>query len=202
MGEITSIRANEDLKLIVRLIAGDEKAFDLLYHKYHVAIYRNIIKLVKNDAHAQDILQDVFFTLWDKRGTIDAQKPVANWLFVVSYNKSITHLRKTANACVLFDEMLSDVPDETYEPHISEEQLTFIEAAVNRLSPQKKRVFELCKIEQKTYEQVARELGISRHTVKEYLSDAVASLKLQVKNHIDERTLILLVILFIPFFKK
>jgi RNA polymerase sigma factor (sigma-70 family) len=202
MGEIKRVDEHEDKKLVVRLILGDDKAFDLLYHKYHVPIYRNILKLIKNDQHAQDLLQEVFFTLWDKRSQIDQNKPVANWLFVVSYNKSITHLKKTANACVVFEEILGDVSDETFDPFISEEKLTFIEEAVNRLSPQKRRVFELCKIERKTYEETAREMGISRYTVKEYLSEAVSSIKSQVKGHFDDRAVILLVILFIPFFKK
>ena len=202
MGEIKRIDEHEDKKLVVRLTLDDEKAFDLLYRKYHVAIYRNILKLVKNNEHAQDLLQEVFFTLWDKRSQIDPNRPIANWLFVVSHNKSITHLKKTANACVVFEEILGDVSDETFDPFISEEKLTFIEGAINRLSPQKKRVFELCKIEHKTYEQTAREMGISRYTVKEYLSEAVASIKSQVRGHFDDRILILLVTLFIPFLKK
>ncbi|MGY3214743.1 RNA polymerase sigma factor [Mucilaginibacter sp. HD30] len=202
MGEIKRIDEHEDKKLVVRLILDDEKAFDLLYRKYHVAIYRNILKLVKSNEHAQDLLQEVFFTLWDKRSQIDANKPVANWLFVVSYNKSITHIKKSANACVVFEEILADVSDETFDPFISEEKLTFIEEAVNRLSPQKRRVFELCKIEHKTYEETAKAMGISRYTVKEYLSQAIASIKSQVKCHFDDRAIILLVILFIPFLKK
>ena len=202
MGEIKRIDEHKDEKLVVRLIMGDEKAFDLLYHKYHVPIYRNILKLVKSEEAAKDILQEVFVCLWEKRNKIDVNKPVANWLFVVSYNKSITYIKKSANALVIFEEMIADVSEDTPEPFITEQKLAFIEAAINKLSPQKKRALELCKVERKTYEEAAREMGISRHTLKEYLTDALATLRLQVKDHFDERAVIILALLFLPFLKK
>ena len=65
MGEIKRIDEHEDKQLVARLIGGDEKAFDLLYHKFHVPVYRNILKLVKSDEPAKDILQEVFVGLWE-----------------------------------------------------------------------------------------------------------------------------------------
>jgi RNA polymerase sigma-70 factor (ECF subfamily) len=202
MGEIKRVDEHEDKKLVVRLILGDEKAFDLLYYKYHVPIYRNILKLVKNDETAKDILQEVFVSLWEKRNTIDIKQPVANWLFVVSYNKSICYIKKNAKALVIFDEVIADVSEDIPEPFITEEKLAFIEAAINKLSPQKKRALELCKIERKTYEEAAKEMGISRHTLKEYLTEALAALRLQVKKHFDERAVVSLALLFMSFLKK
>ncbi len=186
MGEMTNFSDYEDKKLVTRLKSGDQNAFDFLYRKYHVPLYRNIFKLLRHDENAQDILQDVFFCLWEKRDTINDEKPIANWLFVVSYNKSITFLKKTANHCVVFEEILSDVSDEKGDSQVSSDNLALIEEAVERLSPQKKKVFELCKINRKTYEEAAQELGISRYTVKEYLSEAVAGIKSHIKYSVDE----------------
>ena len=202
MGEIRRIDEHADKKLVVRLILGDEKAFDLLYHKYHVPIYRNILKLVKSDETAKDILQEVFVSLWEKRNTIDIKQPVANWLFVVSYNKSLSYIKKNANALVIFEEVIADISEDIPEPFITEEKLAFIEATINKLSPQKKRTLELCKIERKTYEEAAKEMGISRHTLKEYLTEALAALRLQVKKHFDERAVVSLALLFMSFLKK
>ncbi|PJJ83313.1 RNA polymerase sigma factor [Mucilaginibacter auburnensis] len=202
MGEIKRIVEQDDKQLVVRLILGDEKAFDLLYNKYHVSIYRNILKLVKSEDTAKDILQEVFVCLWEKRNKIDVNKPIANWLFVISYNKSISFLKKCANALVIFEDVIIDISADNAEPFITEEKLAFIEKTINRLSPQKKRVLELCKIERRTYEEAAKEMGISRHTVKEYLTDAVATLKFHVKNHFDDPAVVALVLLFMPFLKK
>ncbi len=202
MGEIKRIGEHEDKKLVVRLLLGDEKAFDLLYYKYHAPIYSNILKLVKSDEPAKDILQEVFVCLWEKRSTIDVGQPIANWLFVVSFNKSLNYIKKNANALVIFEEAIADISEDNTEPFITEEKLIFIEGIISKLSPQKKRVLELCKIERKTYEEAAKEMGISRHTVKEYLTEAIATLRLQGKKHFDERAIILLAILFMPFIKK
>lgn len=186
MGEITNFSDHEDKKLVIRLKSGDQHAFDFLYRKYHVPLYRNIFKLLRHDENAQDILQDVFFCLWEKRNTIDAEKPIANWLFVVSYNKSITFIKKTANTCLAFEEILSDVSEEKEDSQVSASNIALMEEAVKLLSPQKKKVFELCKINHKTYEEAAKELGISRYTVKEYLSEAVAGIKSHIKYSVDE----------------
>ena len=202
MGEITTFSVHEDKKLVIRLKSGDKNAFDLLYRKYHVPLYRNIFKMLKHDENAQDILQDVFVCLWEKRNTINAEKPIANWLFVVSYNKSITFLKKAANNCLVFEEIILDISDEQEDSQLSVDNIALIEEAIKQLSPQKKKVFELCKINHKTYDEAAEELGISRYTVKEYLSDAVKGIKSHIKYNIDDGNVILLVILTISFLKK
>ena len=56
-------------------------------------------------------------------------------------------------------------------------QINVLEKGIEQLSPQKRRVFDLCKLQRKTYEEAAQELNISKHTVKEYLSDAMNFLK-------------------------
>ena len=66
---------------------------------------------------------------------------------------------------------------------LTEEQLVVIEKAVDQLSPQKRKVFELCKIQRRTYEKAAEELHISKYTVKEYLSEAMISIKKYVGQH-------------------
>jgi RNA polymerase sigma-70 factor (ECF subfamily) len=62
-------------------------------------------------------------------------------------------------------------------------QISILEKAIEQLSPQKRRVFELCKLQRRTYAEVADELQISKHTVKEYLSGAVISIKNYVKQY-------------------
>jgi RNA polymerase sigma-70 factor (ECF subfamily) len=71
---------------------------------------------------------------------------------------------------------------------ISEEQYRLLEKAIEQLSPQKRRIINLCKLEGKTYEEAAAELNISRHTVKEYLSAAMASLNDYVRKHASHVT--------------
>lgn len=188
MRTITGATDNDDKKLVIRLQRDDQSAFDLLFYKYRAPLYRNILKLLKDEIVAQDILQDVFFSLWEKRSTLNPEKGVASWLFVTSYNKSISSLKQMAKAHLAYQQLITDWAESDTEPQITEHDFILLQEAISRLSPQKKKAFQLCKLDCKTYEEAAKEMGISRHTVKEYLSDAVASIKVYVERYAVEHS--------------
>jgi RNA polymerase sigma-70 factor (family 1) len=174
-----------DTELIIRLQLNEVEAFDTLYWRYHQAVYANILKLTKEKEATKDILQEVFIALWEKRSTIDVNQSISGWLFVVSYNKSITYLKKSLKDSV--NQELTEEIKPTEEPsfNIREVQFQLLEKAVEQLSPQKRKVFELCKLQGKTYHEAAKELNISKHTVKEYLSAAITNIKEYIKTHPD-----------------
>jgi len=183
---IMRVENYSDTELIVQLQKDDIKAYNQLYFKYHSAIYRNIFKLVKDAEETENILQEVFIALWINRLKLAADKPVANWLFVVSYNKSLTYLKKALKASITFTKIERDFPDaDEMDAFLKEARLQLITEACSSLSPQKRKVFDLCKIQGKTYEETALELNISKHTVKEYLSMAVKNVKEYVDQHPD-----------------
>jgi len=198
MRKITGATDNDDKKLVIRLQRDDQSAFDLLFYKYRTPLYRNIFKLLKDEIVAQDILQDVFFSLWEKRSTLNPEKSVASWLFVTSYNKSISSLKQMAKAHLAYQQLITEWAESDTEPQITEHDFILLQEAIRRLSPQKKKVFQLCKLDCKTYEEAAKEMGISRHTVKEYLSDAVASIKIHVERYaVEHSALVILGVLIL-----
>jgi len=174
-----------DKNLILGLHEDDVSAFDALYWKYHQPVFRNIIKLTRDPEAARDILQEVYSKLWEKRYEINEYQSVSGWLFVLSYNQSITYLRKTLRESVARNkiELLPPVSDDLDNLNLLESQYQLLQLAIEKLSPQKRKVFTLCKIEGKSYEQAAQELNISKHTVKEYLSLSLISIKEYVNNH-------------------
>jgi RNA polymerase sigma factor (sigma-70 family) len=174
-----------DTELFVLLKKDDEKAFYQIYLKYHSPLYKNIFKLLKDGNQAENILQEVFITLWEKRNILDPNHLVlSNWLFTVSYNKSLTFLKKSLREANCFKEFeIASQNNDDDELTLKEAQLKILDAALSRLSPQQKKVFELCKLNGKSYLEAAQELNISKHTVKEYLSIAVGSVKAYVKEH-------------------
>jgi RNA polymerase sigma-70 factor (family 1) len=164
----------DDIQPAVGVTRNDTAAFDALYHKYHNAVYANIFKLIKQQEAAEDVLQDVFTALWESRKKIDHEKSVGGWLFVVSYNKALKFLHKTVREKMgaLEETALIIAEDPDNERRRLEYKCGLINEAIERLPPQKKLVFTLCKLEGKTYKEAAREAGISTHTVKEYVSAA------------------------------
>ena len=163
-----------DVLLCVALATSDVKAFDALYQKYHPAVYANILKLVKDPQAAEDILQDTFGALWVNRLTINRDRSVSGWLFVVSYNKSLKFLASAVRARISSLQTLPfELADDNDGSGIETElRLSIIDEAIGKLPAQKRLAFTLCKLEGKTYEEAARILGISAHTVKEYLQAA------------------------------
>jgi len=172
-----------DSKLVVKMRAGDVSAFDSLYWRYYQVVYRNILKLTKDPLVSEDILQEVFIRLWEKRQDINYEQPVVNWIFVISFNLSIDFTRKKLREQELHRKLLVDSEAIPQNASVYEEYYQLLKRAIDQLSPQKQRIIKLCKLEGYTYEEAAAEMKISKHTVKEYLSAAMASLGEYMRQH-------------------
>jgi RNA polymerase sigma factor (sigma-70 family) len=178
------LKNNFDKECFVRLKQNDIDAFNALYAHYHSAIYCNVLKITHNLTVTEDIVQEVFITLWEKRHTLNPGQDIAGWLFVVSYNKAVTCLKRKLKEC-LIKTTVEQTDDYTLDDtnDLVDAQINMLEQAIQQLSPQKRKVFELCKLQHKTYEEAAKELMISKHTVKEYLACAILSIKDYIKQH-------------------
>jgi RNA polymerase sigma-70 factor (family 1) len=172
---------NEELSLLSQLAQGELSAFDKLYWHYERAVYKNIVQLVRDSALAEDILQEVFLSLWEKRDTVRQDVSIGGWLFVSSYNRSVNILKKKIREKAIAD-LIRDTygEDDPEAIRIREMRLQELDAAIESLSGQKRKVFDLCKLRGYTYEEAAKDLNISKHTVKEYLSDAIRQIKEQM----------------------
>ena len=183
----------------MRLQNDDKEAFNELYRKYHSAIYYNILKLTRDSILAEDIVQEVFITLWEKRYSLDSEKEISRWLFVISYNKSIDCLKRKLKESLAQTALQQDNENTTDTGNsLFNIRMNIIEKAIEQLSPQKKKVFELCKLQRKTYAEAARELHISKHTVKEYLSGAVTFIREYVKQYSEYSVIFLSAIYLNP----
>jgi len=179
------LKSQKTNDLALRLRNDDISAFNTLYWEYHAAVYANTLKLIKDPAIAEDIVQDVFVTLWGKRHSIDPEQDIAGWLFVVSHHKTVDQLKRKLKQALAQKDLSIVTEDHSIVVNaaLKEEQLNAIEEAMDHLSPQKRKVFELCKVQGRTYKKAAEELHISKYTVKEYLSEALVSIKKYVGEH-------------------
>ncbi|MCO5240054.1 MAG: sigma-70 family RNA polymerase sigma factor [Chitinophagaceae bacterium] len=184
-------------QVVREMINNDISAFDAVYWKYHKAVYLNIIKLVKDPEVSKDILQEVFVALWIKRQTLNPEMGIGGWLFTTSYHKSVDYLKITQTASRFTREQhIIEVWVDPGKEEEKESRLQLIQQAVSNLSPQKRKVFELCKYKGKTYEETARELNISKYTVKEYLSESLSYIKEYIHGQSTQSLIDCLLILF------
>lgn len=169
--------------LVTALQRNDRDAFDALYQLHHQAVYRNICKLIPRQDVVEDLLQEVFLALWEHRATLRANKEVVSWLFVVSYNKSVTWLKKNIRESLVLQHapVWDMTPDESQaQEELYATQLQALNQAVEQLPLRKKQAFRLCRLEGRTYEEAGNILGISAATAKEYVKSAAQLIRSQL----------------------
>lgn len=172
----------DNKELILNLIKGDEKAFEHAYYQYHQAVLANICKLIANQHEAEDILQEVFITLWNNKHKLSADHTVAGWLFTASYYKSLAHIKKSlkqniTNLTPELQNILIDDSNENVNEADYSQKLSTLNAAIELLPPQKKLAFKLSRLEGKTYDEIALILNISTESAKDYVKSASKILK-------------------------
>lgn len=172
---------------------GDKAAFEIIYNHYQQVVFNNISKLILQEHAVEDILQDVFFKLWENKHKLQDEQSVAAWLFTVSYNQSINYIRHIIKE----KKYLSfNITEAVYEQlnttdftAMDELKENIIADAIDQLPTRKKLVFQLCKLQGKTYAEAAAIMGIAPDTVKEHLTIALKFVKSYSQNKYTTETL-------------
>jgi len=170
----------EEIQLVEQLVGGSKSAFKKIYDKYNILIYNNIRKIVTPTQEAEDLLQEVFAVLWLKRASINPEVPIGNWLFVVSYNKSISFLKKQLREKVEYTSQIEAtqvIEDTPTDEDLYSDQVAALEDAIGRLPAHKQRVIRLYYFEQKDCEAIAQELNLTTSSVRFYLKQARALIR-------------------------
>lgn len=199
MGQETGrpITEKTDTTLLVALRQGSVSAFETLYERYRSRIYYNMIKIVRSEAVAEELLQDVFLKVWELRDRIDPDQSFNAFLFRISGNLAIDFYRREARRRIM-DATVLLVNEEEYD-HVQQyidfkEAETLLGDAIARLPPQRQRVFRMCRIEGKSYEEVANLLLISRKTVQDHMVKANQWLRDSLRNNYGILILLLVIL--------
>lgn len=157
-----------------------ELLFTEIFQKHEFRLYTLAQRITKSDLYAKDIIQEVFLTLWEHRDGIDSIHNMEAWLYRVTENKLIDFLRKTASDNRLreavWNNLLKNFND-TEALVAAKEYNAVIQKAIDQLPPQRKLIYYMNREEGMDYQQIANELHISRHTVKNQLSTALQSIR-------------------------
>jgi RNA polymerase sigma-70 factor (ECF subfamily) len=177
---LESAYINQEQILFAHLKEGDQRAFEQIYQLYSERIYGRLIRLLKDEDIASSILQDVFLRIWERRAQIDPDQSFKAYLYKIAENFVYDYFRKVARdkklqvklraaAAEYYDELEENIFRKEYEALVSE--------AILKLPPQRQKVFLLCRIEGKSYEEAAGLLGVSVSTVSNQLVKATKSVK-------------------------
>ena len=198
--KIKSTDKNTTKRLITELRNGDQLAFTELYNLYSKPLYRNILRLVKDADIAQELLQDLFLKIWEVRAKIKDEGSFKSFLYKVSGNLVYRHFRKIAQDNRLIHRLTIDYieSDANAETNIiNRENNDLLQKAIGSLSPKRKLIYTLCKLEGKSHEEVSNELGISVSTVNNQIVKANRA----VKQFFLENSYLAMVLAISQFFK-
>ena len=184
--------------LVSLLKKGNILAFDAIYERYGKRLYGFVLRYIKQESDAEEIVQEVFLKIWESRDKIDTYASFDSFLFTIAYNTTISLLRKRINEKKYLDQLqyrqqIVDSEEITNEIHFKEinEQLTLL---LDQLTPRQREIFRLSREQGLTHEEIAQNLNISRNTVKNHLVTALAFLKSRISGTM--LTVILFVYLF------
>jgi RNA polymerase sigma-70 factor (family 1) len=162
-----------DHELFRLVAAGDEQAFARLFHQHKQMVYNVAWTYTEDKSLSEDILQDVFVIVWKKRETLPEVKDFAAYLYTVAKNRALDVLRKQSadrareNKTMIHQK--SWVPDHTV--NISEEGMeALLQKALDILTPQQRRAFELRRMEDQSLEQISEAMDLSKNTVQNHLT--------------------------------
>ena len=185
-------------ELLTRLKNGYMLAFDRVYELYSHKLFSFVSRILKNEAEADDIVQEVFVKIWESRDKLDDHKLLNSYIFTIAYNNSIDLIRKRISNNKYLEHLKNSSVINFTPTIISQIEFDELnnqaEKLIAKLPERQKQVFLLHKKEGLTYPEIAGQLGISKNTVENHMAKALKYLR----EHMDNSMMINL--LFVSLF--
>ncbi len=170
----------EEILLLKRMRDGDHTAFERLYMAHAKLLYWKLLKLLKHPEDADELLQDLFVKVWERREQIDPNQPFNRYLYRIAQRMVVDYYRRMARVRIAhlnIGQTSTELDWATDEAILSKETSQILNTAISLLPPQRREAFILCKMDGKSYKEAAEIMQISPNTVHNHLVKAVGSIK-------------------------
>ena len=195
----------ESAPLNIRLKEGNSAAYEELFKQTFPRLLGYCRLFINDQAQANDLVQECFVRLWEKRQTIDPRQSVESLLFVMLRNRCLNHLRDQKND--LIEKKLNNINENELqhlyqldfagreEKTLEEQLIEAIRESVEELPEKRRLVFIKAKIEGKKNKEVAEELGISVKAVEKHLHQAKEQIRTQMLKEFPLLSILIAIIL-------
>ena len=173
---MTHIQADKkDESVLVReLSKGNLLAFNTLFCEYSKPLYRFALGYLKSEDEAEELVQEVFTIIWEKRTGLKGELSFKSYLFTIAFNLIRKHFRTKALISVYLNSGTNDDLDMQTSQKITHDSLyQYITELVSQLPERRKLVFIKSRLEGLSIKEIAEELKISHKTVENQLTDAL-----------------------------
>lgn len=180
---MTTLKLHTDRELIVRFVAGDQLAFELLFHRYKHKLNGFVLKLAPSQIDADEVVQNVFIKIWVQRAKIDPDKSFSSFLFTIARHELTDQLRSAVSRKMYYvgPEMIADL--QMPEPSADSVRIELeekVRSLIGELPERRRQMFELSRYKGLSYRQIAAQLGVSENTVDTQIRLALRFLRDEV----------------------
>ncbi len=180
---LISDKTNRELLELIK--SDNEIAFYHIYERYCKRLYGFVLRYVKHEVDANEIVQEVFVKIWESRGKIDLYSSFDSYIFTITYNHTISLLRKRLSE-KKYLEYLKSIQVENSANLMDEVQYNELKEQVtqllNSLTPRQKEIYTLSREEGLSHAEIAKKLNISVNTVKKHMTNTLSFLKKNIDN--------------------
>ncbi|WP_134088714.1 RNA polymerase sigma-70 factor [Olivibacter sp. XZL3] len=182
------IKDYEEKKLLKELSLGNSIAFETIFDRYQGLVYSFAKRLTRSDSLSEEIVQEVFIRIWMGRKKMVEVQNFGAYLNRAVRNQVYNALRQLAIREKAREQMQQDVffIEEEDAGYIDQEALeNLLKKAIDRLTPQQKKVYNLCYQEGYKYQDAAKKLNISSLTVHSHMKIALKTIRTYIGARID-----------------
>jgi RNA polymerase sigma-70 factor (family 1) len=180
---------NNEALLVEQLKKGSKEAFTLLYLHYSPQLFYNLLSLVKDTSTAEELIQEIFTDIWRNHQSLNIEKSFGDYVFTASRNRVYNFFRKLKRTEKVFSR-IKEVASSDYlhieESIFEKENKVLVQQAIQSLPKQRRKAFELCKMEGLSYQEASAEMGISLSTVKDHMANARETIKRYILSKANE----------------
>ena len=158
---------NSDAALLAKVASGNRLAMQVLFARHHTRIYRFLLRLIGNEALAEDLTSEVFLSVWRQAHRFEARSTVTTWLLAIARYKALAELRRRPDASC--NEETLEIGDPADDPEValqSKHRGIILRECLTRLSREHREIIDLVYYHEKSVQEVAEIVGVPRNTVK------------------------------------
>lgn len=185
--------------LLEQVAAGSEEAFGLLFHAWRNKLYFFILRISASPEAAEDVLQDVFVKLWINRAELLSIDHFSAYLYRMAQNHIINNARRMALESSILEELTRDsgMAEQKAYTELAHKQLQeILKTTIDNLPAQQKQVYTLARMQGYRQEEIAFQLRISVSTVKNHMTQALKTIRKQLREQYPVISLYLLASFF------
>lgn len=177
---------NDNTFLIGQLKKGNEKAYAYLVDTYHQRLCVYAYSFVKDGGRAEDIVQNVFIRIWERRDSLKTEFTIKSFLYRSVHNEFIDQYRKRKSVSALEKNYMEEMERiATKDDAFLERLLSFLHREIQNLPPKCKKIFLMSKEEGCTNHEIAERLDVSKKTIEYHITKAFVILRQKADVHMS-----------------